>query len=107
MKSHFFIGNNKSMNQIVNNKKVVILGEHPILPNIWQQYSSLGYEVCHYNNIDEPININSFDELFILTNNLCASIDADNKAISILNRFALQYDIESHNGNKLLCHFQP
>ena len=104
MKSHFFIGNNKSMNQIVNNKKVVILGEHPILPNIWQQYSSLGYEVCHYNNIDEPININSFDELFILTNNLCASIDADNKAISILNRFALQYDIESHNGNKLLCH---
>lgn len=105
MKSHFFIGDKESMNKAVRNKKVIILGEHPLLPSILQQYKAMGSEVCHLKNINDNFDINSYDELFILTNDHdSSSVEADNEVISLLNKCASGYDKESHNGHKLLCH---
>lgn len=94
-----------TMNKATQNNKVVILGEHPILPNIRHQYAEMGTEVCHYNDINTTFDINDCDELFVLTHNKCqSSTEADNNAIALLSSFAHNYNPENHNGKKLLCH---
>lgn len=79
---------------------VNIIGSHPLHNSLIQQFESRGYSVdCQQKLTSEGININDYDELCLL-----ADEGEDDKAVAMLADFAAKYDVESHGGNRLVCH---
>lgn len=80
--------------------KVIIIGKHPLWNNLLQQYNAKGYIVdCQHELTTEGVNINDYDEICLL-----ADEGEDDKVVAMLADFSMRYDIESHDGNRLICH---
>ena len=84
----------------MNHREVIILGEHPIANDLVQQYEGKGFIVMRQNTLSaDGININDFDELCLL-----ADVGKDGKAIAMLMELAAKYDVDKHNGKRVICH---
>ena len=82
-------------------RKAIIIGKHPIVNDLVGQYVSHGFEVEQQQTLQaEGITINDFNELCLL-----AGMDEDNEALTLLSDLAAKYDVETHNGKRLICHF--
>ena len=65
-----------------------------------RQFEDEGYAVKRQEKLlMDDININDFDELCLLHEE-----KVDNKAVMMLGELAAKYDVEAHNGKRLLCH---
>ena len=81
-------------------KKILILGKDPLKKRLVQQYEAHGDTVRHLEELtEEGICVNDYDELCLLAN-----IGQDDKAIALLAQLATKYDVEAHDGKRLLCH---
>ena len=81
-------------------RKVIIIGGHPIADNLLQQYETKGYVVDRKRDLMvDNIHINEYDELCLL-----AGYGEDDKAVAMLGQLSVGYDVEKHNGNRLICH---
>ena len=81
-------------------KKAIILGQHPITRNLVQQYEAKGCVVEHQEKLSaEGICINDYYELCLLAGN-----GEEDKAVAMLAQLAKRYDVEAHEGKRLVCH---
>ena len=85
---------------MAENRNVIIIGKHPLVENLVLQYKTNGCAVEHHEELTtEKVVINNYDELCLLT-----ETGGDNKAISLLDELAALYDVDTHNGKRLICH---
>ena len=85
---------------MARSKKVIILGDHPVVESITRHYHVLKRDVVHHKRLTlEGIDINDFDEICLLSGN-----EDGNKAIVLLDNIAVAYDMSSNHGKRLLCH---
>jgi len=81
-------------------KRVIIIGNHPITNNLVLQYESKGFEVEQRQKLlAEGIALNGYDELCLL-----AGDGEDDKTVAMLAELASIYDVDSHDGKRLVCH---
>ena len=81
-------------------KHIYIIGESPVAECLIRQFEDEGYAVKRQEKLlMDDININDFDELCLLHEE-----KVDNKAVMMLGELAAKYDVEAHNGKRLLCH---
>lgn len=81
-------------------KKVIIIGRHTIVESLVQQYEMRCDVVEHRQELAiESVCINDYEELCLLTND-----GDDDKAVTILGKLVIDYDVEAHDGRKLICH---
>lgn len=78
--------------------KAIIIGKHPILPDLLRQYSEAGYDVVTTDAATHP-DTSDADELVLLTDPDAAPLDADNRALRILTGIC-----SSHRGKRLKVH---
>jgi len=94
---------NKVLNdhsQSILNSRAIIIGRHQIADSLLRQYERRGYVVSRQEKLSsDGININEYDELCLLASN-----NEDNKAISLLEKFAEDFDKMKHDDKRLLCH---
>lgn len=82
------------------NKRILIIGGHPLAKTIIRQFQEVGAETLHLPMLTtEGGNINEFAQLYLLTrkNDECRSL-------ALLAELAATYDAAIHSGVKLLCH---
>ena len=78
-------------------KRLLTLGKHVLLKSLIQQYEAKGFIVdCREELSAEGIDINDFDELFVL-----ATGDQDDKAVALTGLLASEYE---SSGQRLTCH---
>ena len=78
-------------------KRLLTLGKHALLKSLIQQYEAKGFVVdCREELSAEGININDYDELFVL-----ATGDQDDKAVALTGLLASEYEGSSR---RLTCH---
>lgn len=84
-------------------RKILIIGNHPLLFNLIQQYKANGSEIHHYQkNDDEVIRNIDCDELFLLSDiNYESVVEADNMALVQLGRIASNI---KKGEKKKICH---
>ena len=93
------------MRRVHNHRKVIIIGEHPIVESVVRQYDALQMEVAHLAEWDESVDINEYDEIFMISDTAAQdAVDEDNKVIAQLGLMAQGYHPEEHSGNLLRCH---
>lgn len=81
-------------------KKVIIIGRHTIAESLIRRYEMRGDVVEHRQELAiESVCINDYEELCLLTND-----GDDDKAVTILGKLVIDYDVEAHDGRKLICH---
>lgn len=81
-------------------KKIIILGNHPIIYDLVRQYEAMSCAVDQQGKfMAEDVCINNYDELCLLSGN-----NEDDKAIVMLGQLAAGYDVEAHGGKRLVCH---
>ena len=82
------------------NRKTIIMGHHPLVKDLVRQYEDRNFVVVQQPTfLVEGIVLNDFDELCLL-----ADKDEDNKVVAMLAELAVTYDVDAHNGKKLICH---
>lgn len=82
------------------NKKTIIIGNHPLVKNLVQQYEERNIVVVQRQELStDGFVLDDFDELCFLANK-----GEDNKVIAMLAEWAMTYNIEKHHGKKLICH---
>ena len=81
-------------------REVYIIGKHPLVRSLTQQYEAKGYCIEQRQDLaNNSININDYDELCLLAN-----AGEDDKTIALLADMAKKYDVDSHGGNRMICH---
>ena len=82
------------------NKRILIIGEHPLAKTIIRQLEEGGAETLHLPILTtEGGNINEFDQLCLLPRK-----GEECKSLALLAKLAAAYDVASHSGVKLLCY---
>lgn len=80
--------------------KAIIIGKHPLVESLMQQYKTLGYLVEQQPELTaEGTDINSYDELFLLS-----GAGEDDRVMALLVQLVSCYDVQSHQGRRLVCH---
>ena len=87
-------------------KKVLIIGNHPIIADLKRQYGQRGDEVVLMaGNVNLAENdMSTYKEVVILADFDKTPMDADNAAMSMLRQVAANYKIENNDNKRLLCH---
>lgn len=89
-------------------KKSLIVGAHPLLKNLKEQYAERGFSVETTASLDCESgmpDINAFDELCVLTPpSGSETLSADNRALALLDSIVAKFDPAQHDGRKLTCH---
>lgn len=81
-------------------KKVIIIGKHPIADSLVQQYEMRGdFVECRQETEMRDVCINNSDDLCLLF-----SDGEDDKAVAFLEQRVKDYDVEIHDGKKMICH---
>ena len=84
----------------MTNKRVFILGKHPLADNLIQQYERMGYGIEHRRVFEnEDVSINDYDELCLLPEE-----GEESCALALLPDLGAGYDMEAHGDKKLICH---
>lgn len=79
---------------------VIFIGNHPLANNLIPKYKVKGCTVdCQQELTTEGININNYNEICLL-----ADDGEDDRVVAMLADLAARYDVESHDGNRLICH---
>lgn len=78
--------------------KAIIIGHHPILPDLLRQYSEAGFDVVTTDSGSRP-DTSGADELVLLTAPGNAPLDADNGALRLLAEIC-----RNHRGKRLKVH---
>ena len=79
---------------------VIIIGNHPLANNLIHKYKVKGCVVdCQQELTTEGVNINGYNEIYLLAND-----GEDDKMVAMLADIATMYNVESHDGNRLICH---
>ena len=92
----------------MNRKKAIIIGKHPLVESLKQQYEALQTDVSHF--VDEDLlpsksDLNASDELFVLTDpSKRQDEDIDSKAIALLGLLADKIDADALKGKRIICH---
>lgn len=86
--------------------KILVLGNHPLAEDLIKQYKKRHCVVDFCKEVTtQDICINNYDELCLLTSiSDDYKEEVDNKMISLIPQLAEKYDMEQHQGKKLLCH---
>ena len=87
-------------------KKVLIIGNHPVIADITKQYRQRGDDIVFlnsYTDINEE-KVTQCGEIFLLSDYYEIPIDADNKTMSVLKFIANAYAPKASYGKRLLCH---
>lgn len=85
-------------------KRVLILGEHPMVIGLVHQYQAMGFVVERQNNLSECRDVVTYDELFLFPKQDIDAIEADYIAVETLKHLAAGYDLAKHDNKRLLCH---
>lgn len=87
-------------------KKILIIGNHPIIADLTRQYSQRGDEVVQMAGSESlsDDDLSTCKEIVILSDFNKTSIDADNAAMSKLRQVAANYKTENSDSKRLLCH---
>ncbi len=87
-------------------KKVLIIGNHPIIADLKRQYGQRGDEVVLMaGNVNLAENdMSTCKEVVILADFDKTPMEADNSAMSMLRQIATYYNTENNDGKRLLCH---
>lgn len=81
-------------------KKIIIVGNHPLAKYIVGQYEEIGCCVEQQSELYVNTNdINMYDELYLFAN-----VEEDDKAIALLEFLSVEFDVNSHHGERLICH---
>jgi len=91
---------------MTSDRRVLILGDHPIVNDLTRQYVVMAVAVEHQPAMfGNDVNINEYSELCLLTSpSGHDKIEEDSRAIDVLLRIAADYDVTAHDGHRLLCH---
>ena len=97
----------------MSNKKVLIVGNHPVVDDVRRQYEAKGWTVwCLADACADDVEMGGFDELF-LTADYCAdhsdtgrqkALAADHAVMAQLARLADGVNVEKREGKKVRCH---
>lgn len=80
--------------------KVIIIGNHPLAESLVCQYETLCYIVDRRPELTaDGVNINDYDELSLLSGD-----GEDDKAMALLVQLASRFDVQTHQGRRLVCH---
>ena len=87
-------------------KKILIIGNHPIIADLTRQYVQRGDEFEKLAEEEELAKIDSttLKEVAILADFKKDPMEADNEAMAILLQVAAIYSPEHNDGKRLLCH---
>lgn len=81
-------------------KKIIIIGKHLIAESLMQQYEAKGCVVDRREElVVDGVEINAYDELCLL-----AGDGEDDKVVAMLAELAAGYDVEAHEGPRMVCH---
>lgn len=81
-------------------KKVIIIGDHPLANDLMQQYEDRGLVVVQQQELlVAGVVLNDYEELCLL-----ADKGEDDQVVAMLVELVATYDVEVHNGNKMICH---
>ena len=84
-------------------KKTAIIGKHPIMPCIIQQYKSNDFLVDIFEDEDKTLDIYKYDEIFLLSSPFCTKpTNEDNRILGLLKRLSISG--EKTNNKKIVCH---
>ena len=85
-------------------KKTAIIGKHPIIPNIIQQYESKGIHVNLFDQENEIHDLRQYDEICLLSSPFSPNpTTEDTKILGVLNKLSSSVQDFSHN-KKIVCH---
>lgn len=92
----------------MNRKKAIIIGKHPLVESLKQQYEALQTDVSHFvdeDTLPSKSDLNACDELFVLTDpSKRQDEDIDSKAIALLGLLADKIDADALKGKRIICH---
>ena len=81
-------------------KRVLLIGKHPIAENLIRQYEEKGIVIERQQSMsDDGISINDYEELCLLPD-----VGEDYKAIMMLADLGSVYELDAHDGKRLICH---
>lgn len=87
-------------------KRVLIIGNHPLIADLKRQYGQRGDEVMLMDGCKSLAenDLSTCKEVVILADFSQTPMDADNAAMSKLRQLATNYKTENNDGKRLLCH---
>ena len=85
-------------------RKILIIGTHPIIRSILPQYEEEGCRVDVVDAYTDEIVLSAYDELLLLPEALGNDVATDHATLALLERLSSAYEHEEASAGRPLCH---